>query len=195
MRFCIRDDDTSFFTSPDDLEQAYRPDHSNTGPCRLLLSRFIAPARAKVIPDRYRGRWSTHPLHGNRALVDYLRLGVAGGRYEIMLHGFFHDEPDGSFRPRTATISVAESWRGASIWRTCSAVPCAYSCRRTTQLDGRASGRSPRTAASGWRRRREIRVVTHVDRLPGASGCGFARGNYVRGPACRGCWTSAIIVR
>jgi peptidoglycan/xylan/chitin deacetylase (PgdA/CDA1 family) len=37
-----------------------------------------------------------HPLHENEALVEYLRQGIRDGRFEAMLHGYHHDEPDGS---------------------------------------------------------------------------------------------------
>ena len=38
-----------------------------------------------------------HPLHENRALVDYLRAGIAARRFEVMLHGYHHDEPERPF--------------------------------------------------------------------------------------------------
>jgi hypothetical protein len=41
-----------------------------------------------------------HPLHDNPRLVDYLRDGVSAGRFEIMLHGYYHDEQHG--RPEFA---------------------------------------------------------------------------------------------
>jgi hypothetical protein len=94
LQFCIRDDDTSFFTSPEELEQAYG-ELSRWGPISLAVVPFHRAGTSKGIPEKYRGRWSVHPLHENRALVEYLRSGVAGGRYEVMLHGYYHDEPDG----------------------------------------------------------------------------------------------------
>src|SRR5262249_17511332 len=56
---------------------------------------------SKGVPEKFRGRWSVHPLHENQPLVDYLRTGIAQGRFEIMLHGYHHDEPDG--RPEFAS--------------------------------------------------------------------------------------------
>ena len=67
------------------------------GPVSLAVVPFHRAGTSKGIPEKHRGQWSMHPLHDNRALVDYLRLGVAGGRYEVMLHGYYHDESDGSF--------------------------------------------------------------------------------------------------
>jgi uncharacterized protein DUF2334 len=94
MYFCIRDDDTSFFTSPEDLENAYG-EITRWGPVSLAVIPFCRAGFSKGIPEKFRGRWSIHPLHDNGALVDYLRAGISQRRFEIMLHGYHHDEPSG----------------------------------------------------------------------------------------------------
>jgi hypothetical protein len=94
MYFCIRDDDTSFFTSPDALEQAYA-EISRWGPISLAIVPFHRAGTSKAIPERFRGQQSVHALHDNRPLVEYLRARIAEGRFEAMLHGYHHDEPDG----------------------------------------------------------------------------------------------------
>lgn len=94
MYFCIRDDDTSFFTSPEELERVYGA-VSRWGPISFAVVPFHRAGTSKAVPDQFRGRWSVHPLHENQALVGYLRTGIAAGRFEIMLHGYHHDEPDG----------------------------------------------------------------------------------------------------
>jgi hypothetical protein len=94
VQFCIRDDDTSFFTAPDELERAYG-EASGWGPISLAVVPFHRAGTSKGVPEQYRGRWTIHGLHENRALVDYLRRRTAEGRYEVMLHGYYHDEPDG----------------------------------------------------------------------------------------------------
>jgi hypothetical protein len=93
MYFCIRDDDTSFFTSPRELEAAYGQ-ISQWGPVSLAVVPFHRAGTSKGVPEKFRGRWTVHPLHENRDLVEYLRLGIAKGRFEIMLHGYYHDEPN-----------------------------------------------------------------------------------------------------
>jgi hypothetical protein len=94
MEFCIRDDDTSYFTTPDDLEEVYGSitDH---GPVSLAVVPFHRAGTSGCVPDRFRMRGTVHPLHENRALVNFLRRGVSNGRFEIMLHGYYHDEPRG----------------------------------------------------------------------------------------------------
>jgi len=92
MYFCIRDDDTSFFTSPDELEQVYG-EVTKHGPVSLAIVPFCRAGTSRWLPEAYRERWSVHPLDENKALVQYLRNGIADGRYEAMLHGYHHDEP------------------------------------------------------------------------------------------------------
>jgi predicted deacetylase len=94
MYFCIRDDDTSFFTSPEELEHAYGS-LSRSGPISLAVIPFCRAGSSRGVPASYRNRQSIHPLHDNTPLVEYLRTGVRDGRFEIMLHGYHHDEPDG----------------------------------------------------------------------------------------------------
>ncbi len=94
LRFCIRDDDTSFFTSPAELEQAYG-EMTRRGPVSLAVIPFCRAGASRGVPEKFRGRWTVHPLHENRELVDYLRMRVSEGRFEVMLHGHSHDEPHG----------------------------------------------------------------------------------------------------
>jgi hypothetical protein len=93
MYFCIRDDDTSFFTSPDELERAYG-EVTKHGPVSLAIIPFCRAGISRGLPASHRERWSIHPLEDNKDLVKYLREGIALGRYEAMLHGYHHDEPD-----------------------------------------------------------------------------------------------------
>lgn len=99
MYFCVRDDDTSFFTSPAELERTYSA-FTKWGPISLAIIPFCRAGRSRWVPAKVRERWSVHPLHENRELVDYLRAGIAAGRFEAMLHGYYHDEPTG--RPEFA---------------------------------------------------------------------------------------------
>jgi hypothetical protein len=94
MEFCIRDDDTSLFTSPEQLDTAYG-EITERGPVSLAVVPFHRAGTSKAVPEAYRGRWTVHPLHKNEPLVRYLRDAVVKKRFEIMLHGYHHDEPDG----------------------------------------------------------------------------------------------------
>jgi hypothetical protein len=92
MYFCIRDDDTSFFTSPEELEEVYG-EVTKHGPVSLAIIPFCRAGTSRGLPEMHRGRWSIHSLADNKPLVEYLRQRIADGRYEAMLHGFHHDEP------------------------------------------------------------------------------------------------------
>lgn len=94
MYFCIRDDDTSFFTSPEELEHAYG-EVSRLGPISLAIIPFCRAGTSKAIPEQFRGQWSVHSLCDNRPLVRYLRAGISKGRFEAMLHGYYHYERHG----------------------------------------------------------------------------------------------------
>jgi hypothetical protein len=94
MYFCIRDDDTSFFTTPDELEEAYG-EITERGPVSLAIVPFHRSGTSKGVPRRFRGDWSIHPLHENRSLVSYLKQQISRGRFEAMLHGYYHDEMHG----------------------------------------------------------------------------------------------------
>jgi hypothetical protein len=91
LHFCIRDDDTNFFTTPEDLEQAYG-EITNWGPVSLAIIPFCRAGWNKAVPEKLRGRWSVHPLHENQVLVSWLRASIAQGRFEAMLHGYHHDD-------------------------------------------------------------------------------------------------------
>jgi Uncharacterized protein conserved in bacteria (DUF2334) len=91
LRFCIRDDDTNFFTQPEELERAYGR-ITEMGPVSLAVVPFCRAGTNKAVPENLRGRHTIHPLHENTRLVAYLRDKVAAGRFEIMLHGYHHDE-------------------------------------------------------------------------------------------------------
>jgi hypothetical protein len=94
LHFCIRDDDTNFFTSPEALESAYG-EITRRGPVSLAVIPYCRAGSNKAVPEHLRDTWSVHPLHENTALVQYLRERVSAGRFEIMLHGYYHDEQHG----------------------------------------------------------------------------------------------------
>ena len=94
MQFCIRDDDTSFFTSPEQLEHAYG-ELSRWGPISLAVVPFHRAGTSKGVPEKYRGRWSVHPSTRTGLWWNTCDAVSPTGRYEVMLHGYYHDEPDG----------------------------------------------------------------------------------------------------
>jgi hypothetical protein len=93
--FCVRDDDTSFFTRPEELEQVY-DGIKQKAPVSLAIVPFCRAGNSKGVPEKYRNQWTVHALHENVPLVTYLRREIAAGRFEAMLHGYYHDERNGA---------------------------------------------------------------------------------------------------
>lgn len=95
MKFVIRDDDTSFFTRPEQLERVYGR-YWDRVPISLAIVPVHASTRSKAIPPQH---WEGHaefPLGDNLELVAFLREAIAAGRVCPMLHGYSHKNyPDG----------------------------------------------------------------------------------------------------
>ncbi len=87
--FAIRDDDTSFFTKPEDLDSVYGP-YWGLLPISLATVPFSGPEHrgrsfnAGYSPD------SEMPLGLNKKLVDWLIHRIKTAQIEIMLHGYNH---------------------------------------------------------------------------------------------------------
>ena len=109
---------TSFFTLPEELEQAYRG-IKDKAPVSLAIVPFCRAGNSRGVPEKFRNRWTVHPLHENEALVAYLRNEIAAGRFEAMLHGYYHDERDGA--PEFAGTKDLEKrvWMDPSTSKTC----------------------------------------------------------------------------
>ena len=95
MKVALRDDDTSFFTAPDQLEAVYH-DVWDRIPVSLAVIPKAAGFRDKAIPEKYWDAARAFPLEENPALVDYLRGRIGAGRVTIAQHGYTHEDfPNG----------------------------------------------------------------------------------------------------
>ena len=89
MYFAIRDDDTSFFTKPEELESAF---YDIPG---IPVSLSVIPAAAAEHgPEKPYGDLGVQAGWGmigeNTRLVEYIRGNMARGRYEVLMHGIHH---------------------------------------------------------------------------------------------------------
>jgi predicted deacetylase len=96
LKFAIRDDDTSFFTRPDELRRPYEGIW-NTVPISLSVVPFHGRTRSESLPPEY---WSggdqLYPLADNGELVSFLKTETTKKRLSVTMHGYSHvDEPDG----------------------------------------------------------------------------------------------------
>lgn len=95
MQFCIRDDDTNYFTNPDELELAYQ-DFWRYGPISISITPFQKGCKTKAVPAKYQLTGEIYPIDENIELVNYLRKKLRQGHIEIMLHGYHHEDIDGN---------------------------------------------------------------------------------------------------
>ncbi len=89
IRFALRDDDTSAFTTPESLESAYG--HLwDRHPVSLAVIPFAVETRHLGDPARFEQGDEAVPLGHNRRLVRFLRDAIAAGHVSILLHGHRH---------------------------------------------------------------------------------------------------------
>ena len=89
MRLAIRDDDTSYFTRPEELERIYS--RFAGLPVSLAVTPFALKSEHLGDPLRFRQTGPPRPLRENRELVQYLREGVAREQFSILCHGYTHE--------------------------------------------------------------------------------------------------------
>lgn len=95
MLVALRDDDTSYFTTPGALEQVYG-DVWDRVPVCLAVVPFAIGYEQPGIPREHWHSGESFALHRNHGLVVFLRELVRSGRATIALHGYTHqDYPDG----------------------------------------------------------------------------------------------------
>ena len=95
MKFAIRDDDTNYFTKPEDLERVYG-DVWDKVPVSLAVIPFVGGGKIEAIPSEYWRGDKVSPLGENEGLVEFLKEQIAKGRVSLMLHGYSHkDHPNG----------------------------------------------------------------------------------------------------
>jgi len=91
VKFAIRDDDTSFFTAPAELERVYG-EVWKTVPVCLATIPFAKGYRSPAVPERFWQSGQAHPIEQNPDLVPALRQHLASGRVSIALHGYTHED-------------------------------------------------------------------------------------------------------
>lgn len=90
MKFCIRDDDTNYYSDPEILESVFGPIWDEI-PVTLACIPMISPdTDALAEPTES----SPKPIGENTQLVSYLSEKNQTGAIEIALHGYHHDTPN-----------------------------------------------------------------------------------------------------
>lgn len=91
MNFAIRDDDVSYFTRPEDLENIYENIWVKC-PVSLSVIPLQASTKNKVIPQKYWATDKTFPIGENKQLVEFLKEKIKEKKISIMLHGYSHKD-------------------------------------------------------------------------------------------------------
>ncbi len=90
MRFAIRDDDTSYFTRPDELERLWAPFMSRVPISLAVVPQSVEPFHRGNRERFYQGN-EARSLSGNRELIAWLRDNLAARRIGVMCHGYTHE--------------------------------------------------------------------------------------------------------
>lgn len=91
LKFAIRDDDTCFFTAPEDLERVYGKIWDRV-PISLAVVPFQAGMAQPRVPEEFQSAKKLFPLAENDELVSYLKEGLRRSRLAVMLHGYAHGD-------------------------------------------------------------------------------------------------------
>jgi hypothetical protein len=96
MRFAIRDDDTSYFTDPRQLQRVYG-DLWDEVPVSLAVVPFHAATKSGAIPPEHWTGEREYATADNDALVQFLREQIQRKRVSLLLHGYNHKNYPGGF--------------------------------------------------------------------------------------------------
>ena len=95
MKIALRDDDTCYFTSPDELERVYGDVWQRVPVCLATVPFAVGYPRVGI-PEAEWHSGRRFPLDENHELVEWLRRRIAERRITIALHGYTHEDyPDG----------------------------------------------------------------------------------------------------
>lgn len=104
MRFAIRDDDTNFYTQPEDLERCYHDIWNDFPPTLSIISKVKGNWLHwvhQIYKDKHNTDWhawtadnTVHPIEENAALISFLKKKLAEGKLDISFHAKHHRNED-----------------------------------------------------------------------------------------------------
>jgi hypothetical protein len=90
MRFAIRDDDTSYFTRPEELDRLWGEFLPHVPVSLAVVPVSLEPFHLGDVERFYQGN-RQHALGDNPELVDWLRGRVRNSSIAVMCHGYSHE--------------------------------------------------------------------------------------------------------
>ncbi|MCB9045598.1 MAG: hypothetical protein H6550_05610 [Chitinophagales bacterium] len=104
MRFAIRDDDTNYYTQPEDLEQCYSDIWSDFPPTLSLISKVKGNWLYwvhQIYKDKQNTDWAAwdkdnmpNPIENNNSLVAFLKEKIKERKLDLSFHAKYHRNGD-----------------------------------------------------------------------------------------------------
>jgi hypothetical protein len=91
MYFAIRDDDTSYFTKPEDLRNAYDFLDEDEPISLSIVPYTVTNHKQEVFPYGKIDKNGYYAISDNHQLCDYLRNGYSNKKIDILMHGITHE--------------------------------------------------------------------------------------------------------
>jgi predicted deacetylase len=91
MKVAVRDDDTSYFTTPEALARVYEGIWNRVPVCLATIP-FAKGYRSPAVPQAFWDSGESFALERNADIVAALREHVAGGRVTVAQHGYTHED-------------------------------------------------------------------------------------------------------
>jgi len=91
MKFILRDDDTCYFTKPEELSKAFG-NLWDTIPVSLAVVPFVGKGLKTVVPKNYWESNKIFPVGENKELVLFLKKLLKEKKICLMLHGYSHQD-------------------------------------------------------------------------------------------------------
>jgi len=95
LAFTIRDDDISYFTTPQQIDQIYKEAWRNGFKITLATIPKHKATQDRSVPRQFRGGLQSHDLRDNMDLIKYLENALQSGLIDIVQHGFTHEDISG----------------------------------------------------------------------------------------------------
>jgi len=95
LAFTIRDDDVSYFTTPQQIDQIYKEAWQTGFKITLAAIPKHKATEDRSIPHQFRGDLGSHDLRDNMDLIKHLEKALQSGLIDVIQHGFTHEEISG----------------------------------------------------------------------------------------------------
>ena len=109
MKFAIRDDDTSFWTRPEELEFVYKKIWAKGIPVSIAIIPFSVKFYFSSNREKFYQDEKLKPIGENRELIEFLKEKIKENKISIMLHGFSHQYKVAKWRKGTLVLATKEN--------------------------------------------------------------------------------------